>query len=84
MSEQSQSEPHVIRLPDGDTLEPRKDFARDLRVHPRTVQRMNLPTTYIGGEAYVKRNASLNVIAEAVRRPNQPVTRSARGGRHER
>jgi hypothetical protein len=74
------SEPHVIRLPDGDTLVLRDDFAAEIRVTPRTVQRMNLPTTYLGGKAHVKRNASLKIIADSVRRPNQPTLkhRSAR------
>ena len=80
MTEKARSEPHVIHLPDGDTLVLREDFAAEIRVTPRTVQRMNLPTTYIGGKARVKRNASLNIIADKVRRPNQPTLkhRSAR------
>jgi hypothetical protein len=80
MSEQS-SEPHVIRLPDGDTLVLRKDFAEDiLRVSDKTVKRMNLPTTYVGGKAYVARNASLEIVAAGVKRPNQPAP-AARSGR---
>jgi hypothetical protein len=66
-------EPHTISLPDGDTLLPRKDFAKDiLHVSDKTAMRMNLPTTLIGGKAYVARNASLKVVADKVRRPNQP------------
>jgi hypothetical protein len=53
-------------------LEPRTDFADDINVCEKTVQRMNLPTTYIGGKAYVKRNASLQIVADKVQRRNQP------------
>jgi hypothetical protein len=78
MSEQS-SEPHLIRLPDGDTLELRKDFAEDtLHVCDKTAKRMNLPTTYVGGKAYVARNASLAIVAATVKRANQPQSTSSR------
>jgi hypothetical protein len=72
MTEKARPEPHIIRLPDGDTLVPRLDFAGELRLTDRTVRRMNLPTTLVGGKAYVKRNASLKIIADKLRRPNQP------------
>jgi hypothetical protein len=57
---------------DGDTLIPRVEFAEDiLGVSDKTASKMNLPTTYVGGMAYVARNASLKIVADAVRRPNQ-------------
>ena len=72
--------PH-IELPDGDVLQPRREFARDeLGVSDKTAQRMNLPTTYIGNLAYVARNASLKIVAERVHRRNQPPVRR-RGAR---
>jgi hypothetical protein len=69
-----------IDLPNGDFLEPRTEFAATLGVVDRTCARLNLPTTYIGTVAYVAHNASLNVIAERVRRRNQPPQRR-RGAR---
>ena len=46
-----------IALPDGDVLIPRDTFANDhLHVDDRTVRRMNLPTVYVGGFPYIKRN----------------------------
>ena len=57
---------------DGDTLMPRSEFAEYLCVSEKTAQRMNLPTAYIGNVAYVAKNASLRVVAERVRRRNQP------------
>jgi hypothetical protein len=64
-----------IQLSD-DVLMPRRDFARDvLGVSDRTVARMNLPTTYVGNVAHVLRDASLRVLAERVRRRNEPQQR---------
>jgi hypothetical protein len=66
--------PH-IKLAD-DVLVPRHEFAEDdLGVSDKTAARMNLPTTYIGNLAYVARKASLQIVAERVRRRNQPAKR---------
>jgi hypothetical protein len=71
-----------IPLPDGDFLDPRAQFAEEfLKVCDKTAQRMNLLTTYIGNVAYVKRNASLEMIAERVRRP-EPPNKKGRRSRH--
>jgi hypothetical protein len=43
-----------------------------LNVCDKTVQRMNLPTTYVGGVAYVDRDASLEIIGAGVRPRLQP------------
>jgi hypothetical protein len=68
-----------IELPNGDTLEPRREFARDtLGVCDKTAQRMNLPTTYIANVAYVARNASLKIIAERIQRRGQQPQRRRR------
>lgn len=56
-------------------LEPRANFAGEMGVCDKTASRMNLPTTYLGGVAYVARNASLKIVAERVRRRNQPQQR---------
>jgi hypothetical protein len=70
--------PH-IELPNGDVLEPRREFARDrLGVSDKTAQRMNLPTTYVGNVAYVARNASLKIVAEGVRQRKNPQRHGAR------
>lgn len=61
-----------------DVLMPRREFAEDtLGVTDRTAARMNLPTTYIGNVAHVLRDASLQVVAARVRRPNQRQPRKA-------
>jgi hypothetical protein len=65
-----------IKLPNGDFLVPRVDFASELGVCEKTVVRMNLPTTYLGTVAYIQHNASLEVIASTVRRRNEPAARS--------
>jgi hypothetical protein len=71
--------PHPeIQIP-GDTLMRRELFARTvLGTHERTVARMNLPTTYICGIAYVALNASIKDIADKVQRRNKPAKRRAR------
>jgi hypothetical protein len=63
-----------IPLPNGRVLMPRAKFARYyLNVHDKTASRMNLPTTYIGGVAYVDRDASLEMIGDGVRSRKQPI-----------
>ena len=64
----------TIKLAD-DELVPRREFANEIGVTERTTQKMNLPTTYIGGMAYVARKASLQIVAGGVRRRNQPPKR---------
>ena len=61
-----------IYLPGGEVLEPRANFAAEMGVCDKTAARMDLPTTYVGGVAYVARTASLKIVAERVRRRNQP------------
>jgi hypothetical protein len=66
-----------IKIP-GDVLMPRKDFARTvIGVCERTATRMDFPTTYISGIAYVARDASIKIVADLVRRRNQPAKRRA-------
>jgi hypothetical protein len=67
-----------IELPDGEILEPRLNFADELGICDKSAQRMNLPTTYVGGVAYVARNASLKIVAERIQRRNQPTRRRRR------
>ncbi len=62
-----------ISLPDGEVLVPRATFARSLvGISDRTANRMNLPTVYISGTPYVKRDASLRILADKAQRKNQP------------
>lgn len=71
---QTKTRPHIKLA--GDVLVPRREFANDdLGVSDKTASRLNLPTTYIGNQAYVARNASLEIIAGHVRRRNQPPQR---------
>lgn len=70
--------PHLRRHIDigDDVLMPRAEFAQEiLGVSDKTAARMNLPTTYIGNVAHVLKNASLKIVADRVRRRNQPPTR---------
>jgi hypothetical protein len=71
----------IIKLPSGEDLVPRSDFAEhEIGVAEKTLKRLNLPTTYVGGKAYVARIASLQIVADSVRRRNQPPQRR-RGAR---
>jgi hypothetical protein len=65
-----------IALPDGDALIPRTKFAEEtIGISDRTARRLNLPTVYISGVAYVRRDASLKIIADSATRKNQPQRR---------
>jgi hypothetical protein len=65
-----------ISLPDGEILTPRAQFAADvLKVSDKTAARMNLPTAYIGGVAYVKHNASLKTVAGRAKQRSEPPRR---------
>jgi hypothetical protein len=61
-----------IPLPDGEVLTPRKVFADKVAVCEKTIVRLNVPTTLIGGVAYVKQNASLQILGDRAQRRNQP------------
>jgi hypothetical protein len=43
---------HRINLADGEFLQARSELAKELGVSVRTIARMNLPTTHVGGVAY--------------------------------
>jgi hypothetical protein len=63
----------LIKLPGGKELMPRRDYAdTELGVCERTVTRMNLPTTFIGGVAYIEVNGARQIVADSVRRRNEP------------
>jgi hypothetical protein len=65
----------TIALPDGDFLVPRTKFADDIGVNERTVARMNLPTVYISGIAYVRQKAGLKILGDSAKRRNPPQKR---------
>jgi hypothetical protein len=67
-----------IDLPNSDFLEPRAAFADFIGVTDKTVQRMDVPTTYIGLVAYVPHNESLNILASRAKRRNQPAPKPRR------
>jgi hypothetical protein len=60
-----------IDLPNGDYLQSRSDLAAELAVSQRTVARMKLPTTRVGGVCYHPHNESLNILASRIDRPGQ-------------
>jgi hypothetical protein len=65
-----------IELPD-DVLEQRRVFAEEtLGVVDRTAARMGLPTTYVGGIAYIFRNRSLKIIAARGLKNTEPKPRT--------
>jgi len=70
-----------IKLPDGDVLIPRDEFATELGISERGAARLNLETLYIGGVAFVRRDASLKEVAERARRRHEPRARTMRRGR---
>jgi hypothetical protein len=61
-----------INLPDGEVLQPRVKFCRELGIVEKTAMRWDLPGMIVGGVAYLAREASLKIIAGRVRRRNQP------------
>lgn len=68
-----------INLPNGDVLVPRADFAaNEIGCCERSVKRINLPTTFVGGVAYVAKRASLEILAATVRRRNEAPKRRRR------
>ena len=64
-----------IPLANGDFLEPRRQWAGGVGISDKTAGRMNLPTTYISNVAYVLHNASTQILADRVRRRNEPPRR---------
>jgi hypothetical protein len=60
---------HRIHLPSGDFLQARSELAAELGVNPRSLVRLNLPTTFVGGVAYHPHDECLDVIAARIRRP---------------
>jgi hypothetical protein len=56
---------------DGQTWQPRKNFAAGLGVCDTTVKRLNLRTVYLGGVAYVPVAEGLREIAGRARRRNE-------------
>jgi hypothetical protein len=55
---------------DGETWDPRKNFAADVGVCDTTVKRWGLRTAYIGGVAYICKQEGLREIASRARRRN--------------
>jgi hypothetical protein len=64
-----------IKLPNGKILKPRARFADEVGVSERTIRRLNPPTALIAGVAYVESDGTLQLIADTVKRPNQPARR---------
>ena len=69
-------EPIEIKLPDGESLVPRKKFVtEEIRTSERSARRYDFPTVYISGVAFVKRNASLQILADKAKQRMQPTKR---------
>jgi len=64
-----------ITLPNGTILQPRVRIAARAGVCEKTLARMNLPTTYIGGVAYGDPDDMLKEIGASLKRKNQPPKR---------
>jgi hypothetical protein len=61
-----------IRLPNGKTLKPRADFALMTGECERTVKRRGYPTTKIGGVVFVEVEGALQMLADSVKRRDEP------------
>jgi hypothetical protein len=59
---------HRINLSDGEFLQARSELAAELGVSVRTIARMNLPVTFVGGIAYHPHYESLDLIASRILR----------------
>jgi len=70
-----------IPLPGGDYLLPRCQWAEAIGITDRTARKLDLPTVYVGGVAYVPHNASTQRIADQLKVRNEPPPRR-RGHRH--
>ena len=69
-----------IKLPNGDTLIPRGEFAALIGATPRTVQKyeqQGLPTAEVAGVRYNPQNEGLNWIAALIQRRNPRRSRAA-------
>jgi hypothetical protein len=67
-----------IVLPDGHTLRPVRRLAAELKLHPRTVARMNLACVEIGGCMYTDVDATLTSIGARLKRRNETPARKRR------
>jgi hypothetical protein len=65
---------------EGEEWEPRSDFATRIGVVDRTVARMNLRTTFIGGLAYVPVMESLRDVAARAHRRHEPTKHRRKRG----
>jgi hypothetical protein len=73
MTDDIQGFSHTIRIPGGDVLVPRKEFAnKKMKVSDRTAARKDYLTIYVGNVAYIPLNASLRELADGAKRRHQP------------
>jgi hypothetical protein len=61
--------PH-IEIP-GDVLIPKSEAAAELGVAPRTITRMQVPSTLIGGVCYVPRGRIREMLADSLSSPKK-------------
>jgi hypothetical protein len=67
-----------IELPDGDFLDPRIVWAHGVGISDDAAKGLGLETVYIGGVAYIRRNQSLQTLADRAKRRNEPPARRHR------
>jgi hypothetical protein len=72
--------PHIPTA-DGDFLEPRQQWAGVVGITDRTARKLNLPTVYIGGVAYVKHHGSTAILVDRAQRRNEPAPHRRPGRR---
>jgi hypothetical protein len=62
------------RIPtaDGDFLEPRQQWAGVVGITDRSARKLNLPTVYIAGVAYVPHRRSTEILVDRAQRRNEP------------
>jgi hypothetical protein len=65
----------------GDTLMPRFVFAEELGISDKSAQKLDLPTTYLSNVAFVPKNACLKIVADTLKRRNEPPQRARRARR---
>jgi hypothetical protein len=61
------AKPKIIDLPNGETAVPYELLAEELGISRRTLQRMRVPTVYVGNVAHGLKNATLKMIAASAR-----------------
>jgi hypothetical protein len=76
--ENPKTRPRIPFPHSNDEGQARADLAAEIGIADRTAARKNWPTFYVGGVAYVMRNATLKLIAAEAKRRHEPQPRRGR------